>query len=253
VTKRSYYSRPQRLAAVFLARQSGADAAAQAFELDPRTVRSWMDTVELPDDQWEAIQAVLLARGGELTARGETRGLVATLTAAGISSRNVRYAKLISRREARRAEEEAPPEPNPMRDAIRALSGEQKRMLVAEIDVLVETRSLGLEVGVQVPKPDDGLQMAQFLARIATLPAAEVAARTEAAKDRLRELHEAQYEQQYTERRRTAADGAAEAVEPTPQPSQPPMAPITPIRPDDRAEGVLVDIGLPTSWHSLDE
>ena len=99
---RSAYSHATRLAATFLAKLNGADAAATAFGIDPRTVRSWMGTVEVPDDSWTAIRDVLLARGAEMAALGKTAGLPAILTGAGISDRNVRYGQLIARREARR-------------------------------------------------------------------------------------------------------------------------------------------------------
>ncbi len=49
-----------------------------------------------------AIRDVPLARGAEMAAKGDTRGLAAVLTGAGISERNVRYGELIRRREARR-------------------------------------------------------------------------------------------------------------------------------------------------------
>lgn len=87
------YTYAQRLAAAFLARLNGSESAATAFAIDPRTVRSWQQQVPVPDDAWEAIQAVLQARAADMAAQGETRGLVQTLTGAGIASRNVRYAK----------------------------------------------------------------------------------------------------------------------------------------------------------------
>lgn len=99
------HTRATRMAATFLAKQNGADAAATAFGIDPRTVRSWLQTVEIPDDQWTAIRDVLLARGAEMAALGKTAGLPAVLTGAGISDRNVRYGQLIARREAGRAGE----------------------------------------------------------------------------------------------------------------------------------------------------
>ena len=102
------YTRATRMAATFLAKMNGADAAATAFGIDPRTLRSWLQTVEIPDDQWTAIRDVLLARGAEMAALGKTAGLPAVLTGAGISDRNVRYGVLIARREARRTEDENP-------------------------------------------------------------------------------------------------------------------------------------------------
>jgi hypothetical protein len=246
---RKSHSLATKLAATFLARMSSVDAAASTFCIDPRTVRGWVDRVELPEDRWTAIRDVLLARGSEMAAKGDTRGLPAILTGAGIAERNVRYATLIARREARRAEEEAPPEPlSPMQVATQALSDEQRRMVVAEIDVLLEARSLGLEVGVQVPRPDAGLQVAEWFGVIATLPDEEVAARTEAAEARLRELHEQQYEDR---RLLPGVDGRGDGIKPTPQPAEGPMASVVPMRPGDRAEGVLVDVGEPWQWRPL--
>lgn len=126
------HSRATKLAAVFLARESGVDAAADAFGIDRNTIRRWLAAVELPADQWEAIQEVLLARGSELAAKGQTAGLTATLTGAGIASRNVRYGKLIERRDARKADQAAAaagPEKTASELAIHALPVERKRWL----------------------------------------------------------------------------------------------------------------------------
>jgi hypothetical protein len=69
------YTRATRTAAGFLAKLNRADAAATAFGIDPRTVRSSLTTVEIPDDKWTAIRDVLLARGAEMAALGKTAGL----------------------------------------------------------------------------------------------------------------------------------------------------------------------------------
>lgn len=97
------HSRATRLAAAFLAQQTSTEVAGKAFGVDKRTVQRWLDAGDIPDDAWTAIRDVLLARGAEMAARGETKGIVQVLTAAGISERNVRYGMLIARREARHA------------------------------------------------------------------------------------------------------------------------------------------------------
>lgn len=100
------HSKATKLAATSLARLSSADVAAATFRVDVQTVRRWQAGADAPpDDTWTAVRDVLLARGAEMAARGETSGLVQTLTAAGISDRNVRYSTLIARREARRSED----------------------------------------------------------------------------------------------------------------------------------------------------
>lgn len=148
------HSPATRLAAVFLARQSGIDTAAATFGADPATIRRWLDTVVLPDSEWGAIEKVLLARAGEMTAKGESRQLVATLTAAGISSRNRRYETLIERRDARRSAEAdaAKPEPNPILDLVIALPPERKRWLS---DMF--TRDGYVRHLVPEPEPTEGL------------------------------------------------------------------------------------------------
>lgn len=100
--KRTTYTRTQKLAAVVLARHSSSEQAAKAFDLEERTVQRWEATFEVPDDQWTALEELLLSRASEMSAKGQTQGLVATLTAAGISGRNRHYRQLIARREAQR-------------------------------------------------------------------------------------------------------------------------------------------------------
>ena len=96
------HSKATRLAATFLAKLAGVDTAAATFGIDRRTVRSWTGSVEVPEDPWTAIRDVLLARGSEMAAKGDTRGLPAILTGAGIAERNVRYGQLIAQRDGRR-------------------------------------------------------------------------------------------------------------------------------------------------------
>jgi hypothetical protein len=130
------HSKATKLAATFLARLSSADVAAAAFRVDVQTVRRWQAGGDAPpDDTWTAVRDVLLTRGAEMAARGDTRGLVQTLTAAGISDRNVRYGDLIRRREARR---EAEP----------GLAADSEPAWVTALDALGEPRGhlLGAEI-----------------------------------------------------------------------------------------------------------
>ena len=130
------------MGATVLARLAGIDTAVDTFGIDRRTVRGWVKGEPPPDDQWTAVRDVLLARGAELAAKGETKGLVQTLTAAGISERNVRYGQLIARREARREQADAPAEANPVRAAIDALDDSRRRLMRDILDA---------ELGARVP------------------------------------------------------------------------------------------------------
>ncbi len=74
-------------------------------------------------------------------AKGTTSGLVATLTAAGVSARNARYSALIARREQRRDAEQAEAEeqtkPNPIDEARKGLTPERRRRLVEHLDLRI--------------------------------------------------------------------------------------------------------------------
>jgi hypothetical protein len=183
------YTRATRLAAAFLARLTGTESAASAMKIDPRTVRSWQETIEVPADEWEAIQAVLLARAGEMAATGKATGLVAALTGAGIAARNVRYATLIARREARREVEEQPPEPNPIRDAIDRLDDRRKRLL--RDFIIAETRERAYR-----PPSDDRvglgppLDVVAFIDGLGALSDSEFEAEAAAVKAKLAEIDE---------------------------------------------------------------
>lgn len=201
------HSKATRLAATFLARLTSADVAASTFRLDVKTVRAWQaGAVELPDDQWQAIETVLLTRGAEMAARGQTTGLVATLTAAGISSRNTRYQQLIERREARRAGEQVTPETapsSPFQAAIDNLSDQQQRL----VRDLIELTLLQHEGEEEQPPPQtEAEQEAGFLAwlaRIAALTPEEVAAERTAVSAELDKV-EAQQRARYPAAREAA-------------------------------------------------
>lgn len=175
------HSRATRLGAALLARLAGVDAAAAAFRVDPRTIRGWLGQGEVPADEWTAIRDVLRARGAEMAAKGETRGLVALLTAAGISDRNVRYGELIARREARREAEQEPPPLDPIPAAIAELTDEQTALVAAELRLAIDVASRRKE---QPPEQSEEEYTAAFLAyvaEVAALSPEEVAARTATA------------------------------------------------------------------------
>jgi hypothetical protein len=146
------HTRAAKLAAVVLARHSTLDEAASTFGIAKRSLARWMATLDVPDDEWEAIEQTLLARASEMTARGEVRGLVQTLTGAGIASRNARNRELIARREARREAEQQPPEPEDperlrfeqVRDRLDPVGG-GRRLALATIILDVELASDQLE------------------------------------------------------------------------------------------------------------
>jgi hypothetical protein len=245
---RSRHSLATQLSGAALGRVLGVDQAASMLGVDRNSIRRWMKN-HPPDDDWRVVEELGGAQLVERMAKGEIRSPRDLAIIKGIAGRNLRARELIARREQRWAEEQAPEPPSPMQDAVQALSDEQRRMLVAEIDVLLEARSLGLEVGVQVPRPDAGLQVAEWFGVIASLPAEEVAERTEAAETRLREFHEQQYEDR---RLLPGVDRRGNGVEPTPQSAQGPMAPVTAIRVGDRAEGMLADVGQSWQWRRYD-
>lgn len=119
---RKRHTAATRQAAVVLVKHGGAsvDTAAQALGVDARTIAKWLATEPVPDDAWEALQKYLLTLAADRTGRGDMRNLGQILTGAGIAARNVRYATLIARREARRVEQAETKAPNPVRAAIDA-------------------------------------------------------------------------------------------------------------------------------------
>lgn len=182
MTRRTY-SRAERLSAVFLARQASIAEAAAVLGIPSRNVERWSaGEVELPADQWAAIEAVLLAKVADLTARGSTKGLVALSTAAGIAGRNVRYSTLIARREARVAPETEPA--NPIAAAIDALRPDQHELLHTELRLAIHyRRSEPTE-----PTPPESESEARILAGIAAmaeLSESEVAERLAVSKAEL--------------------------------------------------------------------
>jgi hypothetical protein len=241
-----HHSRATKLAATFLAKLASPDVAAATFRVDVRTVRGWRDGIELPADEWTAIRDVLRARGAEMAARGDTRGLVATLTAAGISDRNVRYSTLISRREARReAEQEPEAAPNLLHEAIEALSDTRTRLMRDAIDLEMQTRFTAGEDVADVaaesdpaPRSDEESQatMLAFVAELAARSDEDVAAESERIRAKLREIQDERM-----------AEIARESLAP---PSPVPIAPVTPPEPP-RAPLRVLDESDPAHWHPL--
>lgn len=174
-----HHSRATKLAATFLARLASPEVAAATFRVDVRTVRDWQaGSVELPEDQWEAIEAVLLARGGEKAASGETAGLVQTLTGAGIAARNRRYATLIARREARREGEQQPAKADPeWLVAVRALDGRRAALLGAELRHEIADRGEHPRFGPESEEPIDEAKLLAWVQSVAAAPDEEIWAR----------------------------------------------------------------------------
>lgn len=238
-----HHSRATRLAATFLARLASPEVAATTFRVDVRTVRGWQaGSVELPDDEWTAIRDVLRARGAEMAAKGDVKGLVQTLTAAGISDRNVRYGELIARREARRAGEQGEQEqPDPVRAAVLALSADRQRFLRDALHLEIATRNAAedptLNAGAD-PSPSDDEAEARLLAwiaEVAAMPDEQIAAGSEAVRARLRELQE-------TGERKAARE--SDPVRPLAVPTAPVAAPEPPRAP----LRVVDDAGYPDQW-----
>jgi hypothetical protein len=202
-----HHSRATRLAATFLARLASPEVAASTFRVDVRTVRNWQaGSVELPADQWEAIEAVLLARGGEQAAKGETRGLVQTLTGAGIAARNRRYAQLIAQREARRqgeAEMEQPPR-EPWRDALHALSDSRQLLMRDSLHLEIAIRDLPENRGKPLPESQRSEEegdavLLEWVQHMAAMSDEDVAAESQQVRAKLKEVRaaiEADYERQ---------------------------------------------------------
>jgi hypothetical protein len=213
---RKRHSDATKLAAVFLAQQSSVDGAAEALGIDPRTIRGWLETVELPADRWTAIRDVLQARAGEMAAKGETRGLVQTLTGAGIADRNVRYSTLIARREARRAEAEKPPEKSHMATEFARLDDLRCSLVRAEIALVAVRRVHHLD-----PEPPDmdaeafDQLVTDFVDGVVAMTDEQVRARLEVIHAEHRAIDGAERERERLERERLAAE--REASRPAPR------------------------------------
>lgn len=217
------HSESTRLAAVFLAEQNGPDAAAEALGLDPRTVRSWQETLALPADRWTAIRDLLQARAGELAAKGETKGLVAMLTGAGIADRNVRYATLIERREKRRADEAKADAPSAVRLQLDRLDMTRKRLLRQEIAVIAARRQVLQEPEpIEDPVSQDVTALTALVDELLARSDDEIAARLAALSDehkQLEAIHRQHLEELDRERRlEQPRDRFAEAQNVTPRP-----------------------------------
>jgi len=241
-----HHSKATRLAATFLARLASPEVAASTFRVDVRTVRGWQaGAVDLPADQWEAIEAVLLARGGEQAAKGETRGLVQTLTGAGIAARNRRYAQLIERREARRQGEqemEEQPPREPWRDALHALSDSRQLLMRDSLHLEIAIRDLPENRGKPLPESqrseeEGDAALLEWVQHMAAMSDEDVAAESEQVREKLREVRaaiEAGYERQPTP-----------AVTPTPPA---PVAPVVAPDPPKPALRAVDDNGYPDQW-----
>jgi hypothetical protein len=203
--------------------------AAATFRVDVRTVRSWQEgSVELPEDQWEAIEAVLLARGGEKAARGDTAGLVQTLTGAGIAARNRRYATLIARREARREgeqEQQAPtgPQSAEWQRFLATLPDEQRdaieRLLRTQIFLIEARRDAGLDPTPEPGEKEDGefeRRLLEWVTGAASRPREEVQAESSRLEQELDAL-----EQEQQAARRAAYNPAPAPVAPPREPREP--------------------------------
>lgn len=176
MTRRTY-SKAERLSAVFLARQASIAEAATVLGIPVRNVERWHAEVELPADQWEAIEQTLLARASDMSARGETRGLVATLTGAGISARNRRYAELIRQREARQQAEPEPQAPDPFRAITDAMTDEQRALVRDAIDLTLRERQVeDSPVPDSRPEAEEEQALLDWLRAIAALTPEQVAA-----------------------------------------------------------------------------
>jgi hypothetical protein len=120
----------RRLAGMAMVRFVGVRNAARAVQVDERTLRGWLakDNADTDHDAdaWRAAEALAQERMLTGLATGDARGLTAWSTAAGIASRNVRYATLIARREGRHREE---PKPS-WWPAWQALSMDRRRLMV---------------------------------------------------------------------------------------------------------------------------
>lgn len=245
------HSKAIRLSAVFLGRLASAEVAGKVLGVDYRTVQSWMQASELPADDWTAVRDVLLTRGAEMAAKGETRGLVQTLTAAGISDRNVRYATLIARREARREAEQpepAPePEPDPLLVAMAPLPLERQRYMAAAIRLELSSRQEGeppkqarLATTASSADPNAEAVMLAWVQEVASLTDADFAVRQAELAEQRQQIEQAQRDRltarsQALSARQASPDPSA-ATEAPSGPSQRLLAPPTPIP-------MLVDLG----------
>lgn len=232
------HSRATKLAATFLARLSSADVAAATFRVDVQTVRRWQAGGDVPEDTWTAVRDVLLTRGAEMAAKGDVKGLVQTLTAAGISERNVRYGELLRQREARRTADQATEEPEPVdpwRVAIHELSDSRQRLLRDVLDL--QLQDLEREDPPARTQEESNTAFLEFIEKLAAMPDDEV----EAESQRVRAQLDAMFETQMAEAQRSRT--AQRPAEPVPAAPETPPAP--PEAPKLRA---VDDAGYPDQW-----
>jgi hypothetical protein len=254
------HSKATKLAATFLARLSSADVAAATFRVDVQTVRRWQAGGDAPpDDTWTAIRDVLLTRGAEMAAKGETSGLVQTLTAAGISDRNVRYSTLIARREQRR-EAEQQPEPDEREmfaEAARALRDDQTELLRCEIQAELAARAYERSISstsdgnptlpAEADVADNAAIM-RFIAKIAALDEAGVAERLKIAQARMDAIEAEYYHETY------GPSPGPEARKSEPPPAAPrPLRTVQPVSAPPAPTPMLVDVELLEAGEHLED
>jgi hypothetical protein len=224
MTRGNGISQARRLAGVALARIIGVKAAARALGVDPRSVSSWLDAnadADHDEQAWQAAQALAQERMLAGLTKGDARGLTAWATAAGIASRNVRYAQLIARREQRRsAEQEQPAESEPpWRSKVDAMSWERHRLMSALIDLADAQRTD--EQTREMSEDEANAAMEAWVDGIAALSEDEAERATVDAERELSELEAkaAAESRQLAQQRRTIPE-PPQSPPPPPEPSQ---------------------------------
>ena len=126
-----------------------------------------------------------------MAARGDIRGLPAILTGAGIAERNVRYATLIARHEARRVEAEEGPPSDPLHDAVVRLDDRRRRLLRDTIDIRYPDLPVPASPSDDIQVSDESIAaLNAWIDHLVALPDDEVAAAEAAVEAELQAISE---------------------------------------------------------------
>jgi hypothetical protein len=223
-----------KMATAALSKIVGVRTAAKVAGVDWRTVERWVKGYQDGDEaEWRSARELAQARHLEALIKGDTRGMTAFATSAGISARNEAYARLKSQRDARRTEQDegAQPEPEaPWVAAYHKLEGERPRLMYWELFLPWEQdrEPLLYEHLPDTPVPADAPSedaMLQVVEHYAALPDPEVAARMAVAEDAERAYNHSLIPS-------PPVPVAPAPIQPPPTPpSQPIPAPPTPVNP----------------------
>jgi hypothetical protein len=168
-------SQARKLAGVALARIIGVKAAARTMGVDPRSISSWLAAnagADADEQAWQAAEQLAQERLLTGLATGDAKSIAAWATAAGVSSRNRRYATLIRRRDQRRAEQDEGGKPAndqqaAIHAAVEALPDEITDWLRDYIELQRDLDKIRERVGAEQPDEGDDPDMLEWIASLA--------------------------------------------------------------------------------------